>query len=50
MEVGAIGYHDEKMRKLVKDVAKDNTILGALKKTRREEYPNLQELKEKKIQ
>lgn len=41
MEIGAIGYHDEKLRKLVKEVEKDNNILNVLKKTKREEYPNL---------
>ena len=41
MEIGAIGFHKEKDRKIIKDIRKDNTIVNKLNKTKKEEYPNL---------
>ena len=45
MDVGAIGYHKESDRKIVKDVAKERDILRLISKTKKEEFPNLEEVK-----
>ena len=42
MEVGAVGYHNQSERKLVKDVKTDKSIVKVLAKTKKEEYPNLE--------
>lgn len=49
MDVGAIGYHKESDRKIIKEVAKDRDILRMISKTKVEEFPNLEELKVKYI-
>lgn len=41
MEAGAVGFHDEKNKRYRK-VVKENVIVNRLKKTKREEKPNLQ--------
>lgn len=41
MEVGAIGFHDQKLRRYCKVYKKDNMIVNRLNKTKREEHPNL---------
>lgn len=50
MEVGAIGFHNENLRKKVKDITRDKDIVKALIKTEREEEkPDYRDLKEKHI-
>ena len=46
MAIGEVGYHNGEMRKIIKDIYKDNSILNILKKSKKEEFPDLQELKE----
>jgi predicted nucleotidyltransferase len=45
MDVGAIGYHDRTKVKRMR-VAKDNTIVNALNRTKEERHPNLADLQE----
>lgn len=50
MEVGAIGFHNENLRKKVKDITRDKDIVKAIVKTEREEEkPDYRDLKEKHI-
>ncbi len=41
MEVGAIGFKDEKQKKYVNDVHKIKDILKVILKTEKEEHPDL---------
>lgn len=51
MEVGAIGFHDERRKKYVPTVEKDRDILRALKKTEKEDKePDFIAMREKRIQ
>eukprot|EP01128_Nolandella_sp_AFSM9_P001811 TRINITY_DN12219_c0_g1_i1.p1 TRINITY_DN12219_c0_g1~~TRINITY_DN12219_c0_g1_i1.p1 ORF type:complete len:207 (+),score=65.16 TRINITY_DN12219_c0_g1_i1:72-692(+) len=43
MDVGQIGFHDESARRY-HTVSKENIIINRLKKTKREEHPNLADL------
>jgi hypothetical protein len=47
MEVGAIGFHDRTKVKSMK-VAKDNSIVNRLNKTKEERFPNLAQLQEER--
>ncbi len=49
MEVGAIGFRDEKQKKYLLNIKKDKVVLKRIEKTKEEKYPNLQEIKEKHI-
>ncbi|EAS02398.1 coiled-coil protein (macronuclear) [Tetrahymena thermophila SB210] len=50
MEVGAIGFHSENLRKKVRDITRDKDIVKAIIKTEREEEkPDFRDLKEKHI-
>ena len=50
MEVGAIGFHSENLRKKIKNVERERDIVRAILKTeRKEENPNFRDLKETHI-
>lgn len=49
MDVGQVGYHNEKLEFLVNHVAKDRMMLKKIEKTRKEEYPNLKEVYENRL-
>jgi len=49
MDVGAVGFHNEKMR-FYMEIEKDKDIVKRIAKTKEERNPNLQEEKEKRIQ
>lgn len=50
METGAIGFHDENMKRKVKNVERDKEVVKAITKTeRQEENPNFRDLKESHI-
>jgi hypothetical protein len=40
MEVGSVAYHNQSLRKVVKDIAKNPEILRVITKTKKEEFPN----------
>eukprot|EP00882_Tetradesmus_deserticola_P026559 GHRQ01029310.1.p2 GENE.GHRQ01029310.1~~GHRQ01029310.1.p2 ORF type:complete len:120 (+),score=33.48 GHRQ01029310.1:1033-1392(+) len=46
MEVGQVGFHDEKLRRYTKVARKSNDILNRLEKTRRELQPDFKTEKE----
>lgn len=50
MEVGAVDFKDQKLKKFKHEVMKEKAILKAILKTKREEYPDLEKLQEEKLQ
>lgn len=51
MDIGQVGFHDESQRKLVHKVSKDKVILKIINKSKKEEYPDLeQEWKDKRAE
>eukprot|EP00878_Enallax_costatus_P022285 GHUV01023630.1.p1 GENE.GHUV01023630.1~~GHUV01023630.1.p1 ORF type:complete len:201 (+),score=28.94 GHUV01023630.1:190-792(+) len=46
MDVGQVGFHDEKLRRYTKVARKNNDILNRLEKTKRERQPDLKAEKE----
>jgi hypothetical protein len=49
MEVGAVGFKDEKLRKFVNNVSRDKEIVKRIEKTEVEAHPNLDEEREAHI-
>ena len=49
MEVGSIGFHDEKNKLVIKHVEKDRDILRVIEKTKFEDFPNLADVREANI-
>ena len=49
MEVGAVSFKDPKAKRYIKGVHKNNEMLNPLRKTKREEFPDLQALYNEKI-
>jgi hypothetical protein len=49
MEVGAVDFKDQKLKKFKHEVMKEKAILKAILKTKREEYPDLEKLQEEKL-
>ena len=49
MEVGSIGFHDEKNKLVIKHVEKDRDILRVIAKTKFEDFPNLADVREANI-
>lgn len=49
MDIGAVGFHDERKRYYI-EVEKDKDILKRILKTKEERHPNLHEELEKRIQ
>ena len=41
MDVGQVGYHNDKLEFFINNVAKDRMMLKKIEKTRKEEYPDL---------
>lgn len=51
MEIGAIGFHEEKLRKYEPNISKNRDILKALKKTEKEvKEPDFKAMKDQRLQ
>ena len=49
MDVGQVGYHQEKLEFFLNNIGKDRIMLKKIEKTRKEEYPNLKEVHENRL-
>ena len=49
MDTGSVSFHNSKLRRYMKNVEKDREMIKAIMKTKREEHPNLQKLKQKRL-
>ena len=50
MDVGQVGYHDTKLEHFAHNVQKDKLLLKKIQKTMKEEFPNLKDVYENRLQ
>jgi len=49
MDVGQVGYHNEKLEFFINNVAKERILLKKIEKTRKEEFPNFKDVHENRL-